>query len=118
MTEGAPARAAHGAPAQALADALAALAKLSQWIAWTADERPQPARGSCGSRQGVRAPRCRGRSDRPPPEPVTERAPGSRRLTVGKRLPPTLPRPARRTGASIPIRCSRAARSPSRAGAG
>ena len=37
MTEHTPARAVHGAPAQALADALAALAKLSQWIAWTAD---------------------------------------------------------------------------------
>ena len=31
----APARAVHGAPAQALADALAALAGL--WIVWTAD---------------------------------------------------------------------------------
>lgn len=37
MTEHIPARAVHGAPAQALADALAALAKLSRWIAWTAD---------------------------------------------------------------------------------
>lgn len=37
MPEHAPARAVHGAPAQALADALAALAKLSRWIAWTAD---------------------------------------------------------------------------------
>ena len=37
MTEDVPARAVHGAPAQALADALAALAKLSRWIAWTAD---------------------------------------------------------------------------------
>lgn len=37
MTEDALARAVHGAPAQALADALAALAKMSRWIAWTAD---------------------------------------------------------------------------------
>ena len=37
MTEHIPARAVHGAPARALADALAALAKLSRWIAWTAD---------------------------------------------------------------------------------
>ena len=37
MTEDALARAVHGAPAQALADALAALARLSRWIAWTAD---------------------------------------------------------------------------------
>ena len=37
MTEHTPARAVHGAPAQALVDALAALAKLSRWIAWTAD---------------------------------------------------------------------------------
>ena len=37
MTDGTPVRAVHGAPAQALSDALAALPKLSQWIAWTAD---------------------------------------------------------------------------------
>ena len=37
MTEGAPVCAVHGAPAQALADALSALARLSRWIAWTAD---------------------------------------------------------------------------------
>lgn len=37
MTEDVPARAIHGAPSQVLADALAALAKLSRWIAWTAD---------------------------------------------------------------------------------
>ena len=43
MTEGAPGRAVHGAPAQALADALAALAKLSRWIAWTADGDLPPA---------------------------------------------------------------------------
>ena len=37
MTEHIPTRAVHGAPAQALADALAALARLSRWIVWTAD---------------------------------------------------------------------------------
>ena len=37
MTEHAMIRAVHGAPAQALADALAALSRLSRWIAWTAD---------------------------------------------------------------------------------
>ena len=37
MTEGTPARAVHGAPAQALSDALTALTGLSRWIAWTAD---------------------------------------------------------------------------------
>ena len=37
MTEDAFARAVHGAPAQALSDALTALARLSRWIAWTAD---------------------------------------------------------------------------------
>ena len=37
MTEHIPTRAVHGVPAQALADALAALARLSRWIAWTAD---------------------------------------------------------------------------------
>ena len=36
MPERTPAHTVHGAPAQALSDALAALAKLSQWIAWTA----------------------------------------------------------------------------------
>ena len=42
MVEDAPARAVHGAPAQALADALAVLAGLSQWIAWTADDDLRP----------------------------------------------------------------------------
>ena len=37
MPEGVPARAVHGAPAQALSDALTALTRLSRWIAWTAD---------------------------------------------------------------------------------
>ena len=63
-------RAIHRAPAQALHDALSALAKLSIWIAWTADpdlypddrvSAPQHARRGGSAPQGGRTSRCRRR---------------------------------------------------------
>ena len=86
MTEYTPARAVHGAPAQALADALSALAGLSRWIAWTADGDlpPNGPTSACNMREAAAAlAKASSHLDAAadlidPPDPLRNRLPGRR----------------------------------------